>query len=93
MSAQMICVNQVISLHTKLQLHIMDLEKTLRNLRGSGSNWQKDIEQDPRPTVRLLYRELTKAEANMKALENLSFAVDQPTDMDLITSIQKGLEV
>lgn len=96
MSAKLVYAFEIINLHAKLQLHIVDLEKTLRGLRnsvGHDDKWRKDIEQDKRPTVRLLYRELVKAEANIRAVENLAFAVEQPTDMDFITSIQKGLEV
>lgn len=98
MSDKLVSVGKIIELHTKLRDHILDLIKTLRGLRGNSSSyddskWKIDIERDPRPTVRLLYRELTKAEANLKALETMEFPFYQPSDVELIDGIKKSMEV
>ena len=56
--------------HATLHNTINDLEIALRELRDNYQNWEKDIEKDNRPSVKLLYGSLknnrSKLEAFMK---------------------------
>ena len=44
--------------HATMHNTVDDLERALRKLRDNCQNWEKDIEKDNRPSVKLLYGSL-----------------------------------
>jgi len=53
--------------HATLHNTIDDLEKALRELRDNCQNWEKDIEKDNRPSVKLLYGSLKSHRSKLAA--------------------------
>ena len=69
-----ITLSDLIQLHNTLEGAKADLEKSLQGIRDK--DWREGIDKDKKPSVRILFAELTTIEQNIEKLSSASVTVD-----------------
>ena len=80
-----ITLSDLIQLHNTLEGAKNDLEKSLQGIRGR--DWREGIDKDKRPSVKILFAELTTTEQKLNSIYNMPFSLTDWKDKSMVDNL------